>query len=114
MGEQIRRVRGLWASGNLSGIDGVLNMPQDHAVVSDFVRSIMRESHEAELNLDACQALLPLIVDLLGSKHEDFATQAAQFAEVLLQRFGDLIVDTRVSCSRTPERQLSLRLEERL
>jgi len=111
---QIRRLKQLWASGNFSGLTGVLQMPQDHAVFCDFIRAILRQHSEGALNLDACQTILPILRDLLGSKYDDFVYVALQFVEVLLQNFGDVIIDTRQSCSRIPERQLDLAREERL
>jgi len=112
--DQIRRLKELWARGNIASINSVLNMPQDHAVFCDFARAIMRKQLESALNLDACQALLPILRDLLGSKYDDFVITALQFIEVLLQNFSRLIADTRHSCANIPERQLDLPREERL
>merc|ERR1712060_143497 len=89
-------------------------MPQDQAAFCDFVRAIMRQSLESDLNLDACQALLPILRDLLGSVYDDFVVTALQFTEVLLQNFRRLIADTRSSCAQISERQLDLPREERL
>merc|ERR1712039_722293 len=100
--------------GNIANISSVLNMPQDHAVFCDFARAIMRKRLPPAMNLDACQALLPILRDLLGSKYEDFNITALQFIEVLLQNFSRLISDTRLSCASIPERQLDLPREERL
>merc|ERR1711972_881490 len=112
--DQVRRLKELWVRGNLSGVNDVLNMPQDHAVFCDFARAIMRHRLEPALKLDSCQALLSTVRDLLGSKYEDFVKTAFQFSELLLKNFGDLILETRLSCSRIPARQLDLPREERL
>lgn len=112
--DQVRRLKELWASGNLAGLHGVLNVPQDHAAFCDFARAIMRQRLEAALNLDACQTLLPLLTELLSSKYEAFVATALQFVEVLLEHFGNVIVETRRSCGGLPERQLDLAREERL
>lgn len=112
--EQTRRLRELWAKGNLAPLGAVLAMPQDQAVVCDFARSILRQELAAVLNLDACQAVLPLVPDILTSKYEDFVVTAVRFAELLLEHFGDIIAETRQGCSNVPERQLDLAQEERL
>lgn len=111
---QVRRAKDLWAQGNLSSLAQGLQFPQDHAVICDFARAVMREKMVGALNLDACQALLPVMRDLMNSKYEDFALTGHQFAELLLQHFGDLITETRQSCAGIPERQLDLAREERL
>lgn len=110
--EQAQRLKEMWLRGNISGFSGTLE--KDHAAFCDFARAVMRQRLEAALNLDACQTLLPILQELLGSKYEDFVLTAVQFAEVLLQNFGDLIAVTRVECSKIPERQLDLAREERL
>uniref|UniRef100_A0A7S0B7X0 Katanin p80 WD40 repeat-containing subunit B1 homolog n=1 Tax=Pyrodinium bahamense TaxID=73915 RepID=A0A7S0B7X0_9DINO len=112
--DQVRRLKELWVSGNLVGLGSILSSPQDHAAFCDFARAIMQQRLGASLNLDACQTLLPIVQDLLGSKYDDFVNTAVQFTEVLLQHFGDLIAETRLSCSKIPERQLDLAREERL
>merc|ERR1712190_60584 len=114
--DQVRRLKELWVRGNLNGLNGVLNMnmPQDHTVFCDFARAIMRNHLEPALNLDACQTLLSTLRGLLGSKYEDFVTTAVQFTELLLQNFGNLILETQLSCSKIPARQLDLPREERL
>lgn len=111
---QVRRCKELWSHGNLSTLSQGLQFPQDHAVVCDFARAVMREKLVGALNLDACQTLLPIMRDLMCSKYEDFALTGHQFAELLLQNFGDIISETRTSCARIPERQLDLAREERL
>jgi len=112
--DQVRRLKELWAIGNMAGLTGILNMPQDHAVFCDLARVIMQQRHEGALSFDACQILLPILVDLLSSKYEDFVTVSLQFAKVLLTKFGDLIADTRRSCSGMLGRQMDLAREERL
>lgn len=111
---QVRRVNQLWADGNLGTLSEGLQFPQDHAVVCDFARAVMREKLVGALNLDACQTLLPVMRDLMCSKYDDFAQTGHQFAELLLQHFGDLISDTRRICAGIPERQLDIAREERL
>mmetsp|Transcript_1363 Transcript_1363/g.3962 ORF Transcript_1363/g.3962 Transcript_1363/m.3962 type:complete len:618 (-) Transcript_1363:75-1928(-) len=112
--DQVHRLKDLWAAGNLSGLQGILAGPQDHAAFCDLARAIMQQHQEAALNLDACQVLLPVLQDLLHSKYEDFASTAAQLVEVLLLHFGELITETRVSSSNLPERQMDLPREDRL
>jgi len=112
--DQVHRLKELWASGNFAGLHSIVNVPQDHAVFCDFARAVMRQRLEPALNLDACQMLLPILQDLLRSKYDDFVTIALEFVEVLLQHFGDLIAETRLSCAKIPERQLDLAREERL
>jgi len=111
---QVRRAKELWGQGNLGTLSQGLQFPQDHAVVCDFARAVMREKLVGALNLDACQTLLPIMRDLMCSKYEDFALTGHQFAELLLQHFGDLVSETRQSCAGIPERQLDLPREERL
>jgi len=111
---QVRRVNQLWAQGNLGTLSDGLQFPQDHAVVCDFARAVIKEKLVGALNLDACQTLLPIMRDLMCSKYDDFAVTGHQFAELLLQHFGDLISETRESCARIPERQLDIAREERL
>jgi len=111
---QVRRLKELWAVGNMAGLTNILNMPQDHAVFCDLARVIMQPHHDGALSLDACQTLLPILVDLLRSKYEDFVSVSLQFAQVLLAKFGDLITDTRRSCSGMLERQMDFAREERL
>lgn len=114
--EQVRRLKELWARGSLGNLRSVLQMPQDHAVFCDLLRAVMRRRMQERLTLDGCQALLPIVgeSELVGSKYDDFAVTALQFAEVLLEKFGALIADTRQSCAKIPERQLDLAREERL
>merc|ERR1719453_566044 len=111
---QVKRAKELWARGNLGTLSTGLQFPQDHAVVCDFARAVMREKLVGALNLDACQTLLPIMRDLMCSKYDDFALTGHQFAELLLQHFGDVISETRQSCARIPERQLDIAREERL
>jgi hypothetical protein len=111
---QVRRLKELWATGNLSSLSSVLQMPQDQAVFCDFVRAVMQHRHEASLNLDACQLLLPIVRELMNSKYNDFAAASLKFADVLVSHFGDLILDTRKSASEANGRQLNIALEERL
>lgn len=111
----IQRIKEIWTQGNLAGLQDLLKMPQDEAVFCDFVRSTMRTRHViGTLNLDACQALLPVVRDLMSSKYEDFVFSAFQFSELMLQTFRDIILDTRRSSQQMPERQLDLAREERL
>jgi len=112
--DQVRRLKELWAVGDMAGLTSILNMPQDHAAFCDLARAIMQQHHEGALSLDACQILLPILIDLLSSKYEDFVTVSLQFTQVLLAKFGDLIADTRRSCSGKLERQMDLACEERL
>lgn len=112
--DQIRRLKELWARGNLGNMHTVLQMPQDHAVFCDFARAIMQSRLEATLNLDAAQPLLAVSRELITSKYDEFALASIRFAEVLLTHFSDLISDTRQSCANIPERQLDLAREERL
>lgn len=111
---QVRRLKELWARGNLVDLEAVLQMPTDHAVFCDFLRAAMRNKLEAALNLEACQLLLPMVRDLMSSKYEDFAAASIQFAEVLLQHFGGVIADTRGGRAGITERNLDLVREERL
>lgn len=111
---QVRRLKELWATGNLASLSSVLQMPQDHAVFCDFVRSVMQHKLETSLNLDACQLLLPIVRDIVRSKYDDFALAATQFAEVLYQHFAPIIADTRKSQAGVNERQLDIAREERL
>lgn len=111
---QVRRLKELWATGNLSDLSSVVEGKQDHAVFCDFVRSVMQNRLEASLNLDACQFLLPIVRDMVSSKYECFQHAATDFAEVLYQRFGDLIADTRRSQAGVNERHPDIAREERL
>merc|ERR1719375_2197841 len=99
---QVRRAKELWTEGNLGTLSQGLQFPQDHAVVCDFARAVMKEKLVGALNLDACQTLLPVMRDLMCSKYDDFALTGHQFAELLLQHFGDLISETHESCARIP------------
>lgn len=116
--DRIHRLKQLWARGNLASLPEILKGPTehaaDHAALCDFARAIMRQHAEHALNLDACIILLPILRDLMSSSYDDFVTTALQFIEVLLEKFGDLIADTRRSCANVPERQLDLPREERL
>lgn len=112
--DTLHKLKELWSRGNVAAIGSVLSMPQDQAVFCDFARAVMRQRMGAVLNLDACLALLPILCELVGSKYDDFVVTAAQFVEVLLQNFSKLILNTRSSCARIPERQLDLPREERL
>lgn len=111
---QAKRVKELWAQGNLTGLSTGLQFPQDHAVVCDLARAVMSHRLVEKLNLDSCQILLPIIRELMTSKYDDFVMTAMQFSEQLLQHFGDLVTETRRSCKGIPERQLDLAREERL
>merc|ERR1719401_1501009 len=111
---QVRRAKELWAQGNLSTLSQGLQFPQDHAVVCDFARAVMREKLVGALNLDACQTLLPIMRDLMCSKYDDFTVTGHQFTELLLHHFGAIISETRQSCARIPERQIDPPREERL
>jgi katanin p80 WD40 repeat-containing subunit B1 len=111
---QARRAKELWAQGNLGSLSKGLQFPQDHGVICDFALAVMREKTADGLSLDACQSLLPLMRDLMCSKYDDFVSTGHRFAELLLNRFAGLISETRSSCARIPERQLSLVQEERL
>merc|ERR1712226_1634596 len=106
--DQVHRLKELWSRGSLGGLHCVLNVPQDHAVFCDFARAIMQQRLESSLNLESCQTLLPILRDLMSSKYDDFVATAVQFVEVLLQHFGNLITETRLSCAGIPERQLDL------
>jgi hypothetical protein len=111
---QVRRLKELWSTGNLSSLSSVLQMPQDQAVFCDFVRAVMQHKLEASLNLDACQLFLPVVRDLMNNKYDDFAIASLEFAEVLLQHFGGLISDTRRSQDGVNARQTNITREERL
>jgi len=112
--DQMQKLKDLWSRGNIASIRSVLNMPQDQAVLCDFARVVMRQNLDSALNLDACQALLPILRELLSSKYPEFVDTALEFGEVLLLKFGKLIAETRTTCARIPERQLDLPREERL
>lgn len=111
---QVRRAKDLWSQGNLGTLSQGLQFPQDHAVVCDFARAVIREKLVGTLNLDACQTLLPIMRDLMCSKYDDFGVTGHQFSELLLQHFGSIISETRQSCAGIPERQLDIAKEERL
>lgn len=111
---QVRRAKELWSKGNLSTLSTGLQFPQDHAVVCDFARAIMKEKLVGALNLGACQTLLPIMRDLMCSKYDDFAVTGHQFTELLLHHFGDIISETRLNCARIPETQLDPPREDRL
>eukprot|EP00403_Amphidinium_massartii_P001990 CAMPEP_0178374190 /NCGR_PEP_ID=MMETSP0689_2-20121128/2249_1 /TAXON_ID=160604 /ORGANISM="Amphidinium massartii, Strain CS-259" /LENGTH=636 /DNA_ID=CAMNT_0019994153 /DNA_START=60 /DNA_END=1967 /DNA_ORIENTATION=- len=113
-GSQVMRLKELWIQGNLAALLADLQLPQDHAVLCDLMKFIMTKNQVGSLNLDACHALLPAVLELLTSKYADFVATGLQFTEVLLRHFGDLIAETRLGCAKIPERHLDLAREERL
>lgn len=111
---QQQRVIELWGKGTLGRLGEVIQTPQDHAVMCDFLQAVMRNNLVVNLNLDAAKAMLPILTEIVASKHEAFAVTAIRFSEVLLQQFMGVITDTRRSCSNIPAHQLDLTREERL
>jgi len=108
---QVRRLKEFWDNGNMSRMPTVA---QDPAPVCDLLRAVMQRELVGTVNLDACQVMLPILRDQSESKYDEFATASLQFILLLLQRFGDLITDTRQGCAGIPVRQLDFAREERL
>merc|ERR550514_1048023 len=99
---QQKRVIELWVKGSLVGLCDIIQTPQDHAVMCDFLRAVMRSNLVANLNLDAAKSMLPILSEIVASKHEAFAVTSIRFVEVLLQQFMGVITDTRRSCGSIP------------
>mmetsp|Transcript_104425 Transcript_104425/g.239161 ORF Transcript_104425/g.239161 Transcript_104425/m.239161 type:complete len:564 (+) Transcript_104425:408-2099(+) len=108
-----RAVTALWEKGEFVTVVAELQRLNDTATTCDFLRMLIK-SRQKGMNLDACNLLLPMLDDVLGSKYENFVSVALDCVQHLLNTFGDIISDTRAACSGVPGHQLDLAKEDRL
>jgi hypothetical protein len=89
----IRLVRSFWAAGDMKGAIECLHRIKDRAVLVDFVR-VLRQVPQV-LTLDVCVAILPELVDLLGSPYDDYVVPAVEVLGTIVSHFGPIVRDAR-------------------